>query len=88
MTEQTDIIQPWFDLRSALPRALGNTLVFWADNGVAHDPAMTHEEWTATLRRHGEALLAYAADDDNEALLGPAKDAIHWVADNLPGMWD
>jgi len=43
-------------------------------------------DWQDTLRNQAAALLAYEADD--EPTIVPAQNALHWVADNLPALWD
>jgi hypothetical protein len=43
-------------------------------------------DWQKALRTQAAALLAYEADD--EPTIAPAQNAIHWVADNLPALWD
>ena len=43
-------------------------------------------DWQDALRIRAVALLAYEADD--ELTIAPAQDALHWVADNLPALWD
>lgn len=49
--------------------------------------------WTSDLRKHGEALQAYARYweydlDRRDDLYAPAQEALHWVAENLGALWD
>lgn len=85
------LLEPWYDVRSALPKALGNTLLFWADNATGAPYGMDFEEWTDELRGAGEVLLEfYEQDPDNpdDAATERAKDVLHWIADNLTVLWD
>lgn len=43
-------------------------------------------DWQDALRARAAALQAYEADD--EPTIAPAQNALHWVADNLPALWD
>ena len=43
-------------------------------------------DWQDALRSRADALLAYEADDEDT--IAPAQDALRWVADNLPALWD
>lgn len=54
----------------------------------------TPQEWDTALRSTAVALGAYADahdtgdDADDETVLAEAKQAMHWVAENLPSLWD
>ena len=89
MIEQTELIQPWYDLVSALPRALGNTLIFWSEKAMSYPPSIGFEEFKELLRSHGQALLDFVEDDDETPeTYARAQEALHWVADNLGTLWD
>lgn len=50
-------------------------------------------EWREDLIKHGKALSRYARDqysflDDEKQMVADAKEALHWVADNLEALWD
>lgn len=63
---------------------LGGPQTFLPDRGDE-----VHERWMSDLREHGEALLAYSRDEDDDlATYGAAQDALRWVADNLGDLWD
>lgn len=54
-----------------------------------------YEQWTADMKKHGEALQRYAvfdfleSPDEWEATIYPAaREALRWVADNLGSLWD
>lgn len=80
-----------------LCRTLGAQLTHMA--GIAHGwPAggeWTFDMWVNTLRENGDALTAYGETNEldvsaveADALLAAAQDALRWVADNLPALWD
>lgn len=43
-------------------------------------------DWQDALRAQAAALRAYEADD--ERTIAPAQNSLHWVAKNLPALWD
>lgn len=43
-------------------------------------------DWQSALRTQAAALRTYEADD--EPTIVPAQDALRWVAENLPALWD
>lgn len=84
-------------LRWHLCESLGTALLHLASNGVSYpgrgeynDP----EAWRRDLRAHGTALRSHAgsgndpAEEDVEARLAAAQEALHWVADNLGDLYD
>lgn len=99
-----------WNLNCYLPKFLGQQLVtmaetahgFPTDYGGTHfcpDNAGDHPrfiQWTADLRRHGEALVAFHEHDDDltgdadewDAIYRPAQEALRWVAENLASLWD
>lgn len=93
------VVRGWDDtaiwsLDGWLTKTLGEQLVVMAD--IAHGyPSEDYpfEQWTADLRKHGEALKAYAECDlidldAWESANAAAGDALRWVADNLGSLWD
>lgn len=96
------VVRGWDDsstwcLHSHLGRTLGGQLVYMADNTHSfpgRPPYDTFELWQRDLRKHGTALLTYeeqeldAEGDEWMALFVPAQEALRWVADFLPYLWD
>lgn len=94
------VVRGWDDsalwsLDDHLAKTLGAQLVTMAE--IAHSyPGDDYpfDKWTADLRKHGEALLAYRKGhydvfgDEWDALYTPAQEALRWVADNLAALWD
>jgi len=77
-----------------LTQVLGAWLMRLADttHGWPQSPQYpAPENWETALRLHGQALLAYR-DSVYEATgsdgVEAARVALHWVADNLPDLWD
>ena len=88
------VLDPWFDVRSALPLTLGRTLIHWSENAAGHPHDTEFEPWKELLRKHGQALLDFA-DLDTEDIVDydhpkvrEAQDALRWAADNLLNLWD
>ena len=85
-----------WSLDTHLSLVLGQQLIKMADiaHGYPGQEGWTFERWTAELRTHGEALLAYSNQwddtslDDWESLYQPARLSLLWVADNLSSLWD
>lgn len=61
----------------------------------------TFENWQDALNVNGDKLIAYAEKDNvvfasggvhdfaaEQAIIVEAQEALHWVADNLPALWD
>jgi hypothetical protein len=65
---------------------LGTLLVAMATEGRAYPAHDEPDDWFGEVRARGEALLAY--DIDDPVATRSAQDALHWVADNLPQLWD
>lgn len=97
---ETGLVQPWWDFKSAIAVPLGHTMVYWARHGVAFPFGRAQEEWQAELYMHGCALLRYgtheASEDDDfgdyldeqVASEYEAKAAMQWIADNFEALWD
>lgn len=54
-------------------------------------PYPTFEDWTAALRQAANGLGGYAGRDgaeDEQQRVVAAQQALRWVADNLPDLWD
>lgn len=78
-----------WSLDGHLCRTLGAMLDHLAEH--THDWPQGHDfpefaDWQGALRSKAAALRAYEADD--EPTIAPAQDALHWVANNLPALWD
>lgn len=79
-----------------LTKTLGAQLVTMSETvHVYPGDHYPYEQWTADMRKHGEALQHYAEFDflkspeEWEATVYPgARDALRWVADNLGALWD
>lgn len=87
------LVGVWYDLISEVPRALGTALVYWSERSTGSPADVEYEEWTATLKKHGEALIEFARVDAGVGTLtqekhSGAQEALHWFADNLLLMWD
>lgn len=80
-----------WSLDTHLGEVLGAQLIALAECAHGYPDGYPFEQWTADLRRHGAALLAYGEDkfDTEElALYRPAQEAFRWVAENLGSLWD
>lgn len=89
----TDFLHPWYDVGRSLARALGHTMIYWADNLNSYPPDSTPEDWAFTLKHHGKILLRFADDAGDtvaeEMIVNEdAQRTMHWVASNLPTLWD
>ena len=88
------LIEPWFDVRSALTLTLGRTLIVWSERATGHPPDMDFDQWKDTLRKHGESLIEFERADEEDVLsydhneVRKAQEALRWTADNLLGLWD
>lgn len=88
------MLDPWFDVRSALPITLGRTLIHWSENAMGHPYDTEFEQWKGLLRKHGQALLDFATLDTEDIVdydhpkVKEAQEAIRWTADNLLNLWD
>lgn len=94
------VVRGWDDrsvwsLDSHLAKTLGAQLVRMSE--IAHgypSEDYPYDQWTADLKRHGEALLTYQRLNDEvfgngwEADYQPAREALAWVGDNLGALWD
>lgn len=88
-----------WSLDTHLTKILGAQLTYMAEIAHGWHPSPEHptfEDWTNQLHQHGAALSHYAVnfhdyrdtDRDDKATLANAQAALHWVADNLPALWD
>jgi hypothetical protein len=86
-----------WDLDVVLCDRLGHQLLDLAEHGHGHPAGMSADEWQAALRRNGDALVIYArtarlVDGPPVDATGPqlraAQEALRWVADHLPLLWD
>lgn len=56
--DKDGVLQPWFDVKSAVAYTLGRTMIHWSRNAMGY-PTKYGEEWTALLYMHGCALKRY-----------------------------
>lgn len=90
------LLGTWYDLRSALPLALGQALLYQANHNMGFDPYYGGPDCTdpdkafrEDLIKHGTALINWCEeDDDDKNNLMNAIAALHWFANNLEEMWD
>tara|TARA_R110000822_G_scaffold288395_1_gene409722 strand:- start:230 stop:625 length:396 start_codon:yes stop_codon:yes gene_type:complete len=82
------------NLNSSLAEWLGTRMVHLAkySNSYPHS-FRSIEVYNEYLNMHGNALLDYSKDDSSFTTEGAiiaykAKDAMHWVANNLETLWD
>lgn len=78
-----------WSLDSHLCRTLGAMLDHLAEHthGWPQGPDFPEfTDWQDALRAQAAALRAYEADD--ERTIAPAQNSLHWVAENLPALWD
>lgn len=83
-------------LETSLCRWLGARLLFLAENASGYPMGYKYADWTADLKRAGEALTTwgnrYEQEDwdkwhDKEDY-ARAQEALQWVATNLGNLWD
>ncbi len=82
--------QDTWDLNLILARRLGAQLTNLAEttNGwPGPEKYDSPQAWDRALRSAGTALTVYALDDRSIHRRNEAKDALHWVADNLEHLW-
>jgi len=82
--------QDTWDLNLILARRLGAQLTNVAEttNGwPGPEKYDSPQAWDRALRSAGTALTVYALDDRSIHRRNEAKDALHWVADNLEHLW-
>lgn len=93
------VVRGWDDralwsLDGHIGEVLGQQLVVMAETSSGYPPDYGDMQWAADLKKHGEALQAYAKRqfdctvDDWDALYVPAQEALRWVANNLAGLRD
>jgi hypothetical protein len=78
-----------------LTKLLGEVLVASSKELHGYPDEMDPELWKDSYRMAGEALLTYAdndwlsmSDEEYQAITEKAQEALHWVANNLPHLWD
>lgn len=85
-----------WNLDKHLCKVLGEMLAHLADNlhGWPESAGFeTPEDWEKALREQSAKLLAWDWDADDDGTQGVkslegAQDALRWVADHLPDLWD
>lgn len=81
----------WYDLRSSLPLWLGERLIFMAEHAKSYPSTTTPEAWGLAIRDAGRILSNHGSLDKKgnatDASFEKAKEALHWIADNLEDMW-
>ncbi|MRG71082.1 hypothetical protein GH722_04825 [Alphaproteobacteria bacterium HT1-32] len=89
-------------LKASLAKWLGPRLVFLADHTTTvasghFETEQAQDEATnaylSVMRGHGEALIAYAADESGRNAEGQSNEdeahqAMQWVAENFINLWD
>lgn len=96
---QQRLVRGWderalWSLDAHLAHTLGTQLAVLAENahGWPDDLYPEFEDWQARLRAASGALLAYAPFDldpaTGERSTTEAQEALRWVADVLPALWD
>lgn len=78
--------EDWWNLDTHLCHHLGRLLIASAEHGLSFPNGTTRDEWAASLRRHGGALVAY--DSDEPSAVRGAQESLRWVADTLTQLWD
>lgn len=88
------VVRGWDDtalwsLDHHLTKTLGTQLQRMAETAHGYPDNMTYEQWTSELRRHGQALAAYAAAEtlDYDSVYPPVREALQWVTDHLGSLW-
>lgn len=86
----TKVGRDCISLNTALCRWLGKRLTFLSEHTKSYPlVGYTAEEWSATLKKHGETLTSYAEniydlpDKETTALYKEAQRALMWVATEL-----
>lgn len=87
-----------WNLDSWLCEALGARLKYLAEHHHGYPGVLTYEKddgsWGRDLNRHADALLAYPLADETRdtaeamRIINEAKEALRWVAEWLPHLWD
>ena len=87
------------NLDVSLAEWLGTRMIHLSKHSNSYLPRMHHrgcenrEDYNRQLNMHGVALLEYVKDNSNyttdgHLIASKAKDAMHWVANNLETLWD
>jgi hypothetical protein len=88
----TELGRDCIDLNSTLARWLGRRLLAWHNAGQVRYPIAylgELEAWREDTKKAGEALLAYVDPlNENEDVEPGAVEAMKWVAENFPQLWD
>ena len=80
------MLEPWYDMKTSMSKAIGETMLYWSEHNEGYPAGMTDEEWTSTLRKHGQVLYNYGTDQ--EELEEQAQTAMYWIAANFSMLWD
>lgn len=66
------MIEPWYDLKTSMSLAIGETLIHWSKNFTSYPPNLTADEWQAmlymhgcTLKRYGQGVSYLTSEDDH-----------------------
>lgn len=98
------MIEPWYDLKTSMSLAVGETLIHWSKNFHSYPPNLTADEWQAMLYMHGCTLKRYGAIEDDfdggtvtaweyfidedDVAAVEAKASMQWLTDNFHTLWD
>lgn len=58
------MIEPWYDLKTSMSLAIGETLIHWSKNFYSYPLHLTADEWQAMLYMHGCTLKRYGQGVD------------------------
>lgn len=72
---------------------LGTRLIFLSEHGYSGSVHMTKNQWDKELRKHGNALLRYKLQylcdpEGTDEIIHHAQEALVWVSEMLPALWD
>ena len=98
------MIEPWYDLKTSMSLAIGETLIHWSKNFNGYPPHLTADEWQAMLYMHGCTLKRYGTIEDDfdggtvtaweyfidedDVAAVEAKASMQWLTDNFHTLWD
>ena len=83
-----DPLEVW-NIDTWLAKALSHRLYVWLETGVSGHPVnVEYEIYLQELKTVADVLAKYADYDLDEGGMKAAQNALHWVAENLPNLWD
>lgn len=90
----TPIGKDCINLDVSLAEWLGTRMIHLSKHSNSYPIGFDNpEDYNRELNMHGVALLEYVKDNSNyttdgHLIASKAKDAMHWVANNLETLWD